>query len=84
MPESDKPLSLVADLRALIARIDTSVRMIDAAMEQAGQFDAAGSTDLVVLDDLSPRYATASAALLACRAGLDDALQPMSDLGKPA
>lgn len=83
MPESDTPQSLVADLRALITRIDTSMRMIGAAMELADPFDPSGSTDLVVLDDLKPRYATASAALLACRAGLDDALQHMSDFGKP-
>ncbi len=58
------------------------MRMIGAAMEHADPFDPSGSTDRVVLDDLTPRYATASAALLACRAGLDDALQHMSDFGK--
>lgn len=29
-----------------------------------------GSTGIFVLDDVTPRYATASAALNACRAGL--------------
>ena len=46
--------------------------------------DPAGSTDIFVLDDVTPRYATASAALNACRAGLGHALRCLSESGDPA
>ncbi len=46
--------------------------------------DPEGSADVFVLDDVTPRYATASAALNACRAGLGHALQYLSESGNPA
>lgn len=60
------------------------MRLIDAAMEHEDERDVAGSADVFVLDDVTPRYATASAALNACRAGLGHALQSLSESGKPA
>ncbi|WP_347341045.1 hypothetical protein [Bradyrhizobium hipponense] len=42
-----------------------------------------GSPDIFVLDNLTPRYATASAALNACRAGLGHALQSLSESADP-
>jgi exonuclease VII small subunit len=42
-----------------------------------------GSTEIVVLDDVTPRYATASAALNTCRAELGHALQKLSESGNP-
>jgi len=42
-----------------------------------------GSTEIVVLDDVTPRFATASAALNACRAELGQALQNLSESGDP-
>lgn len=48
------------------------------------QGDPAGSADIFVLDDVTPRYATANAALNACRAGLGHALQCLSESGSPA
>jgi hypothetical protein len=82
--ETDSRQFIAADLRSLIARIEISMRLIDAAMareELARGDDSAGvgSTDLFVLDDVMPRYATASAALNACRAGLGHALQCLSE-----
>lgn len=91
MPETDSRQLIVADLRALITRMESSMRLIDAAMMQAGMLetglargDPAGSADIFVLDDVTPRYATASAALNACRAGLGHALQFLSESGNPA
>jgi hypothetical protein len=86
--ETDSRQSIAADLRSLIARIEISMRLIDAAMarQDVGREDdsaIAGSTDIFVLDDVTPRYATASAALNACRAGLDHALQCLSEAGSP-
>jgi hypothetical protein len=63
------------------------MRLIDAAMMEARVLetggDPAGSADIFVLDDVTPRYATASAALNACRAGLGHALQCLSESGSP-
>ncbi|MCK1361162.1 hypothetical protein [Bradyrhizobium sp. 199] len=87
MPETDRHQLIAADLRALITRIESSMRLIDAAMMETGSLetgDPAGSADIFVLDDVTPRYATASAALNACRAGLGHALQCLSESGSPA
>jgi hypothetical protein len=43
-----------------------------------------GSIELVVLDDVTPRYAMASVALNACRAELGHALRNLSESGDPA
>ena len=83
-PEIDSRQLIAADLRALIARIETSMRLIDAAMEQDDDGSVTTSADIFVLDDVTPRYATASAALNACRAGLGHALQCLSESGNPA
>jgi hypothetical protein len=91
MPETDSRQLIAADLRALITRIESSMRLIDAAMMEArvpetgpARGDPAGSADIFVLDDVTPRYATASAALNACRAGLGHALQCLSESDNPA
>lgn len=78
--ETDSHQLIASELRALIARIESSMRLIDAAMAQGGSSDPAGSHDVVVLDDVTPRYAAASAALDTCRAGLGRALQHLSDV----
>jgi hypothetical protein len=83
-PETDSRQLIAADLRSLIARIETSMRLIDAAMEQDGDGSVMISADIFVLDDVTPRYATASATLNACRAGLGHALQCLSESGNPA
>jgi alkylation response protein AidB-like acyl-CoA dehydrogenase len=82
--ETDSHQLIAADLRALIAQIEISTRLIDAAMEQRDESGVIGVVDVFVLDDVTPRYATASAALNACRAGLGHALQCLSESGNPA
>jgi hypothetical protein len=88
MAETDSRQLIAAELRSLIARIEISVRLIDAAMEP--EDDSAilsaisGSTEIVVLDDVTPRYATVGAALNACRAELGNALQNLSESGNLA
>jgi hypothetical protein len=87
MAETDSRQLIAAELRSLIARIDISLRLIDAAIEtddDSAIVDAdLGSTEIVVLDDVTPRFATASAALNACRAELGQALQNLSESGDP-
>ncbi|MDE5442917.1 hypothetical protein GWG65_15945 [Bradyrhizobium sp. CSA207] len=80
-PEADSRQLIAADLRALIAQIESSMRLLDAAMADDG--NQASSPDIFVLDDLAPHYAAASAALNACRAGLGHALQSLSEFGDP-
>jgi hypothetical protein len=88
MAETDSRQLIAAELRSLIARIEISVRLIDAAMEpeddSAVLSAISGSTEIVVLDDVTPRYATVGAALNACRAELGNALQNLSESGNPA
>lgn len=81
-PETNSRQLIAADLRSLIAQMERSMRLIDAAMAQ-DDGDQTGSIDIFVLDDVTPRYATASAALNACRAGLGHALQSLSETGGP-
>ena len=81
-PETDSRQLIAADLRSLIAQIDSSMRLINAAMVQ-DDGDQAGSTDIFVLDDITPRYAAAGGALSTCRAGLGHALRSLSEPGSP-
>lgn len=99
MADTDSRQLIAAELRSLIARIEISMRLIDAAMspEDMSPEDMrsedrdvdddsaiAGSNELVVLDDVTPRYARASAALNTCRAELGHALQQLSESGSAA
>lgn len=89
MAETDSRQLIAAELRSLIARIEISVRLIDAAMTSEDvdpENDSAilGSIEIVVLDDVTPRYATATAALNTCRAELGRALQNLSESGNAA
>ena len=89
MAETDSRQLIAAELRSLIARIEISVRLIDAAMtsdevELEPHSAILGSTEIVVLDDVTPRFATATAALNACRAELGRALRNLSESGNAA
>lgn len=57
MAEIDSRQLIAAELRSLIARIEISMRLIDAAMEpddSAILSAISGSTEIVVLDDVTP------------------------------
>lgn len=92
MAETDSRQLIAAELRSLIARIEIIVRLIDAAMtstdmepdDSAILSASSGSTEIVVLDDVTPRYATTSAALNTCRTELGHALQKLSESGDAA
>ncbi|WP_407116201.1 hypothetical protein [Bradyrhizobium sp. LMG 9283] len=83
-PEVESRELIAADLRLLIAQIETSMRRIAAAMDQEHGSDPEGSASVFLLDDITPRYATASAVLNACRAGLGHALQCLAESGSAA
>ena len=82
--EADSQRLIAADLRLLIAQIETSMRRIAAAMDQEHTGDPEGSSDVFILDDVTPRYASANAALNACRADLRQALHYLSESSSAA
>lgn len=63
--------------------LDVHLGTVDAHQLAAPVGKAGGreqqSTEIVVLDDVTPRYAAASAALNSCRAELDRALRKLSE-----
>jgi hypothetical protein len=68
--------SIVAHLASLIQRIQQTNALIESAIIRAAAVaDMETAATLVVLDDVTPGYVKARAALNSCEAGLDLALQ---------
>jgi hypothetical protein len=77
---NDSYHAVVSDLRSLIAHVQSSIHLMESAMvsePSLGNQEAA--TNIVVLDDVTPRYAKANAALNAASAGLRVALHFLQD-----
>ena len=75
--------AVVSDLTRLIEHVQSSLRLIERTI--AGEASAAGqesSANIIVLDDVSPRYMKAAAALQACDTNLGAALHALMDSGK--
>jgi hypothetical protein len=72
--------SIVSDLLSLIEHVQASIALIEGALAREA---ALGNQDIpanvVVLDDVTPRYMKTSAALSTCRAGLGVALHFLLD-----
>lgn len=76
--------AVVADLASLIARVQASLAMIESAV--AGEAPSSLqdlTSNIVVLDDVTPRYLKAGAALKACDAGLGIALHFLREPAAP-
>lgn len=72
--------SIVSDLVALIGHVQASLQLIETAIAREKALgDQDASAGIIVLDDVTPRYAKASAALRACDAGLGAALDLLLD-----
>jgi len=66
----------VSELAALLDHVQRSIKAIEIAIARdASSKSSEHVDDVVVLDDVTPRYAKASAALNTCNASLDAALQ---------
>ena len=65
---------VVSDLVALIDRVQASITLIESAQARQGAAEAEFG-DVVVLDDVTPLYLKAGAALDACNASLNATLQ---------
>ena len=81
---NDNYFSIVSDLMSLAAHIQASMNMLETAIARelpAG--DPEAYENVVVLDDVTPCYVKANAALHACKAGLGAALHCMRDTETP-
>lgn len=77
---NDSYQSVVSDLVSLIEHVQTSLRLIEQTMVPEPSLAGLENTgNVVVLDDVSPRYAKAAAALRACDINLGVALHVLLD-----
>jgi hypothetical protein len=67
---------------SLIGHIQASMKLVESAIASEALADNGEiAANVVVLDDITPRYVRANAALTACNAGLGAALQVLLDAG---
>jgi hypothetical protein len=79
---TDNYSSVVSDLVCLIEHMQASMQMLENAI--AGELplgDQQAGDNVVVLDDITPCYVKANAALHACKAGLGVALHFLTGAG---
>jgi hypothetical protein len=74
---------VVSDLISLIGHVQASIKLIEAAIaREASAGNQDNAVDIAVLDDVTPCYAKANAALIACNVSLSTALQSLLDTSK--
>jgi hypothetical protein len=72
--------SIVSNLLSLSQHIQASIELIETAIDRESHGgDQEICADIVVLDDVTPRYAKATAALRACNASLGVAMECLLD-----
>ena len=77
---NDAYRAVVSDLVSLIEHVQTSLRLIERAIAAETSFGGQeSSANIIVLDDVSPRYMKATAALQVCDAHLGVALHSLTD-----
>lgn len=81
--QDDSYRSVVSDLVSLIEHVQASLRLIERTMVPETSLAGQETANVVVLDDVSPRYARAAAALKACDANLGIALHSLVDSRTP-
>ena len=82
--QNDAYRAVVSDLVSLVEHVQNSLRLIEQmiARETSPETSPASSessTNVIVLDDISPRYMKAAAALQACDVNLGIALRSLAD-----
>jgi hypothetical protein len=78
---SDSYFAIISNLGSLVEQVGAVVKLIDsviASEASTGNQDLAAN--IVVLDDVTPRYVRANAALRTCNAGLGVALHLVHDI----
>jgi hypothetical protein len=80
--QDDVYRAVVSDLVSLIEHIQNSLRMIERTIaRETSPGSPESSTNVIVLDDVSPRYMKAAATLQACDINLGIALRSLLDPG---
>jgi hypothetical protein len=78
---SDSHSSIISNLGFLVEQVRANMRLIEAVIaSEASLGDPEVAASIVVLDDVTPRYVRANAALNACNAGLGAALHLLRDI----
>jgi hypothetical protein len=78
---NDKYTAIVSNLRSLAEQISAAMKLIESAIaSEAATSHPDMATNVVVLDDVTPRYVRANAALSTCNAGLGVALHAVHDI----
>lgn len=80
MPKSDSRCLIAPDRLALIAHLESDIRLINAMQEREQACSAAGSLDLLLRDDVTPRYVEAGVRD-ARRVDFGRALQGLPEFG---
>jgi hypothetical protein len=75
--------SIVSDVASLIEHVQASLALIDQVIARETLDDHDASSNVIVLDDVTPRYVKASAALKGCDADLGVALHFLLDSRMP-
>lgn len=77
---NDNYHAVVSDLMCLMEHVQASMKLVELAIaSEAPPGDHEVVTNIVVLDDVTPRYAKANTTLNACNAGLGIALHILLD-----
>ena len=80
--QNDAYRAVVSDLVGLVEHVQKSLRLIEGTIAgETSPGNPESSTNVIVLDDVSPRYTTAAAALQACDVNLGIALHSLRDPG---
>lgn len=75
--------SVVSDLLSLIGHVQGSIELTETAIARDRLAnDGTVGGEVVVLDDVTPCYAEANAALIACNVSLSTALQSLLDTSR--
>jgi hypothetical protein len=71
--------SVVASLLALAEQVQASISLIEGELARETSIGDQDSSNVIVLDDVTPQYVRASTALHTCRASLGTALHVLID-----
>ena len=73
--------AIVSDLVSLIEQVHACMKLVELAIASEAAAGNQEVADVVVLDDVTPRYAGANTALNTCNADLNMALHFLRDTG---
>jgi hypothetical protein len=80
--QNDSYRAIVSDLVSLVAQVQACMKLVELAIaSEAPPGNQEVVANVVVLDDVTPRYARANTALNTCNAGLSMALHFLRDTG---